>query len=268
MFSTSGVFKNFININTASPKRLIALLLLLPIYFFLQGCQSDYVTYDPSPRIIGKRPVYSPKPKPKPKQVPCPDPYSSKSYNNKNLIGKTIIIDPGHGGRDPGCGHVGYSNVPEKYIVLSIARQIAERLRLKGANVIMTRNNDTFVDLDSRAAAAERYNADLLLSIHADSAPNSSVQGATIYIARNPSYASRRIAMAIHRTLQQCGIYSRGLRNADFRVLAAHSKPAVLVETGYVTNSQDAARLNNSWYQAKIAANIAQGVENSLSTGY
>jgi N-acetylmuramoyl-L-alanine amidase len=258
------LLKKFIKVSSLK-KPAVALLLMLPVHLFLQGCQSDYVTYDPSPRIIGKRPVYTPKPKPQ----PCPDPYRSKtSKYKKNLIGKTIIIDPGHGGKDPGCGHVGYSKVPEKYIVLSIARQIAERLRLQGAKVIMTRNTDCFVDLDLRAATAERYRADLLLSVHADSAPDSSAQGATIYISRTPSYASRRVAMSIHNTLQQCGIYSRGLRNADFRVLAAHSRPAVLVETGFVTNAHDASNLNNSWYQAKLAANIAQGITNSLSKGY
>ena len=172
----------------------------------------------------------------------------------------TIVLDPGHGGKDPGAGEVGYSRLPEKTLVLAIAKEIETQLKACGARIIMTRTADYFVPLDDRAEIADKHKADILLSIHIDSCPKGYVSGPTVYIANQACYQSRRVADSIHSSFVSAGIGSKGIRHADFRVLAKHSRPAVLVECGYLTNSTDARKLNNRWYQKKISKLISDGV--------
>jgi len=181
-----------------------------------------------------------------------------------SLHGRTIIVDPGHGGKDPGAGQKTFSNIPEKTINLAISKELANRLQAMGAKVIMSRTNDTFIELDSRAAMPGRYNADLLVSIHADSNPDRYMRGACVYVARNRSYTSLKTARNIKASIQNSGIAFRKIDNRDFRVLAKHSKPAVLVECGYMTNTTDARILNQNWYRTKIATAIANGIANSF----
>ncbi|AQQ71912.1 N-acetylmuramoyl-L-alanine amidase LytC precursor [Limihaloglobus sulfuriphilus] len=213
-----------------------------------------------TPQVQGKDPILKEKPAYKPYQSP-------KTYTppaSRGLQGKTIVIDPGHGGKDPGAGSVGFSPKCEKELNIAIAQKLASELKSKGARVIMTRNNDVFLELDDRASFADRYGADLLVSIHCDAHNRSDVDGATVYIARNPRTKSRQVAESIRKSLESSGIYTRGVRNADFRVLVKHSKPSVLIESGYLTNKTDAGRLNNNWYQGKLAKALAQGIENGL----
>ena len=141
------------------------------------------------------------------------------------------------------------------------------KLQGLGANVVMTRSTDRFIELDSRAAAADRYRADLLVSIHADSLPDYKIRGATFYVSENSraSYISRKIAKSLNASFKAAGIETRGIRTANFRVLVKHSRPAVLVECGYLTNRNDAGRLNASWYRAKLAAAIADGITKALA---
>ncbi len=173
-------------------------------------------------------------------------------------IAPVVVVDAGHGGRDAGARGVG--PVPEKHINISIARRLAEQLRRLGSKVITTRTADEFVALDERAAIAQRSGADLFISIHADSAPRASASGATIYIARNASRQSVEAAEHIASALRQAGIACRGVRRAGFRVLVDHSRPAVLVECGYLTNRAEARKLSTSAYQARIADVIARGI--------
>jgi N-acetylmuramoyl-L-alanine amidase len=173
-------------------------------------------------------------------------------------------VDPGHGGHDPGAGAVGYSSVPEKTIVLDISKNLAKNLSAAGAKVVMTRTNDTFIELDDRAATAEKYNAGLLVSIHADSCPKAHIAGPTVYIARSATRQSRRVAQNVVNAFNNAGIKSRGIREADFRVLVKHSKPSILVECGYLTNRTEASRLCSTSYRKKVAQIIAQGIINSF----
>jgi N-acetylmuramoyl-L-alanine amidase len=217
------------------------------------GCSSEQMS---RPRIVeGDRyPIYETtapiEPKPEPKQL------------EQNLQGRIIVVDAGHGGHDPGCGEVGYSRLPEKTLALAIAKDVETQLKACGARVIMTRTADYFVPLDERAAIADKHKAYLLLSIHIDSRPDEHVSGPTVYIANNASYQSRRVANSIHSSFVNAGIDSIGIRHADFRVLAKHSRPAVLVECGYLTNINDAQKLNDRLYQKKMANLIANGIIN------
>jgi N-acetylmuramoyl-L-alanine amidase len=174
----------------------------------------------------------------------------------------TVVIDPGHGGSDPGA--TSYSGYYEKNVNLSIARKVASYLENSGIHVIMTRNSDTFIELNDRAEIANRANADLFVAIHCDSHPKSSQNGYTLYVARSASWASKKTATAIEQAMGQTGLASIGIRSEDFRVLVRTTCPAVLVECGYLTNPSEATMLYESDFQDRIARAIANGIVNSL----
>jgi N-acetylmuramoyl-L-alanine amidase len=176
----------------------------------------------------------------------------------KNLSGKTIVIDAGHGGKDPGAtSSYGYE---EKTVNLNVALQIAQILRDKGLRVIMTRNNDTFIELEERAAIANRNRADIFVSIHADSCATSSTNGFTLYVERNGQWTSTNLANAINRRMAQTGISSNGIRKADYRVLTHTGCPAVLIELGYLSNYWEAKLLKNKDKQRQLAQAITDGI--------
>lgn len=201
---------------------------------------------------------------PLPQVKPVPTPPLPIPKPGISLAGRIFIVDAGHGGRDPGAGAVGYSPVPEKTLVLSIARDVETLLKSQGGRVIMTRSSDIFVELEERAAMADRYSADLLVSIHADSHKDRMISGPSIYISRNASAISRKVASRIHKRFQEEGIASRGVHMADFKVLAKHSRPAILVESGYLTNATEARNLNMNGYRTRIAKVIVAGITDVL----
>ena len=186
-------------------------------------------------------PAWTPSPKPKPRPGTA-----------------VVVIDPGHGGKDPGA--VSYLGNYEKDITLAIARKLAAILQRRGVQVVMTRQGDTFVELNDRADIANNAGADLFVSIHGDSMEDRTHRGFTVYIARSASEASRRLGRSIENALSRTGIPSKGLRTADYRVLVRTNCPAVLVECGYLSNPQEAALLMDGAYQDRIAAAIADGI--------
>ena len=230
------------------------------------GCvEGLFESYEPPKISQSQRKVYEPV---KIEPVKVYEPVKTKEATSTNLRGKTIVVDAGHGGTDPGAGEVGFSPVAEKHIVLDIATKLARNLESQGANVIMTRNSDTFVELPTRAAIAQSSSTDLMVSIHADSFPNSSRKGTTLYIAPNASYKSSKAARGIAKSFNNAGIKFREINSErNFHVLVKHSRPAVLVECGYLTNRQDAKNLNNAWYRTKIANVIAKGIASGLASG-
>jgi N-acetylmuramoyl-L-alanine amidase len=170
-----------------------------------------------------------------------------------------VAIDPGHGGRDPGA--VGISGLQEKVAVLSVSTQVAQQLRRKGINAVLTRVSDREIDLPPRVATAARVKADLFVSIHANSISLSrpDINGLeTYYYASSQGY---RLARAIHnRILKNTDMQDRGIRQARFYVLRRTKMPSVLVEIGFVTGSRDAARLSSSAQRTQLAEAIAQGI--------
>jgi len=173
------------------------------------------------------------------------------------LDGLVIVVDPGHGGNDPGTLGGG---VPEKVINGAIAWELARLLQQSGAEVVLTRSGDQSVSLAERSAAAQRSRADLFVSIHTDAARDRGVAGATVYVARGAAAASRRAAGSLKAALDQAGLDSRGVREANYQVLVGHSRPAVLVECGYLSNPLEAERLETGWYQGRIARVLAEGI--------
>jgi len=173
-------------------------------------------------------------------------------------IRATVVIDPGHGGRDPGA--IATSGLREKTVNLAVALAAAKLLERRGLDVVLTRSSDRFVELNERAAIANHRGADLFVSIHADAAPNRSAHGYTIYAARSASAASLRLAAAVERRMRSTRVHSRGIRRGDFRVLVRTSCPAVLVETGYLSHASESRRLADAGHRRRLAAAVADGV--------
>lgn len=168
-----------------------------------------------------------------------------------------IVIDPGHGGKDPGA--IGLGGLQEKVVVLSISQEVAQVLRQRGFQVVMTRNNDTFVSLQERVAIAERHNGNVFVSIHANAVGRNQTQvnGLETYYFQS----GLRLAQTIHRTiLRRLNVRDRNVRRARFYVLRNTSMPAVLVEVGFLTGSIDNRNLSNPTYRQRMGEAIAEGI--------
>nr|WP_228057422.1 N-acetylmuramoyl-L-alanine amidase [Tychonema sp. LEGE 07203] len=168
-----------------------------------------------------------------------------------------VAIDPGHGGRDPGA--VGIQGIQEKEIVLDISYQVARLLEQQGVQAVMTRTDDSEIDLQPRVSLAERVNATLFVSIHANAINMSrpDVNGIETYYFDS----GKDLARVIHASiLDGTGAADRRVRQARFYVLRKSSMPSVLLEVGFVTGAEDAAKLSDPAYRSQMAASIARGI--------
>ncbi|BCL36829.1 N-acetylmuramoyl-L-alanine amidase [Nostoc sp. MS1] len=168
-----------------------------------------------------------------------------------------VVIDPGHGGKDSGAPGLG--GLLEKDVVLPIGRKIASILEQNGVQTILTRDADFFVELQGRVDIAERANATLFVSVHANSVDGRpDVNGLEVYYY-DSGYG---LAETVRKTiLQNIGtLKDRGTRKARFYVLRKSSMPSILVETGYMTGNEDNPRLGSPEYQNRMADAIARGI--------
>lgn len=167
-----------------------------------------------------------------------------------------VVIDPGHGGPDPGA--IGIGGLQEKGITMDISQQVAALLERQGVQAVLTRQDDRDLDLAPRVQLAQRLNASLFVSIHANaiSLSRPDINGLETYY-----FGNDRLARAIHNSvLQGTGVRDRGVRKSRFYVLRQTSMPSVLVEVGFVTGAEDAPRLANPAYRSQMAASIARGI--------
>lgn len=207
-----------------------------------------------------------PSPKPRWVQPPAPTPVKPPPALPppltalRGLKGTKILIDPGHGGNDPGAWAGTRSRMSEKSIALDIGRKVAEQLRQRGATVIMSRNSDRYSEPSDRAKMADRNRVNLLVSIHLNSAKRASASGTEVHVYTSAMAASRRAAAAMVSALGRAGIECRGVKPSNLAVLREHSRPAMLIECGFLTNSGDAAKLNTATYRTKMANAIADGI--------
>lgn len=185
------------------------------------------------------------------------NPRSSNTSRPPTKSRALVIIDPGHGGKDPGA--VGIGSIQEKQIVLSISQQVTRILEKQGIQVRMTRDSDYFVSLEGRSEMANRLNADVFVSIHANSAGagKTGVSGYETYYYQN----GRDLAQIIHRNIiRRVDVRDRKIKQARFFVLRKSNMPSVLLETGFVTGTEDAAKLTNPNFQRQMAEAIAAGI--------
>lgn len=211
---------------------------------------------------------------------------------------RIVTIDPGHGGSETGAE--GADGVFEKDIVLSISRRLRTLLQDRlGLRVILTRDGDRDVELDDRAALANNNKSDLFISIHADASPSRVAKGSSVYFLSYSSTEaqSREVSAATHRSASGSGSgldfilwdmaqashlsqssrmaeifqeellaatgsekVNRGIKQNTFRVLKGATMPAVLVEVGFISNSQEEALLKSEAYQDKLAEALFRGV--------
>ena len=193
---------------------------------------------------------------------------------------KTFLVDPGHGGTFP--GRVNEDKVLEKEINLDIALKLDQLLEETGAQVVMTRRADTDLippeskeeklllqqraDLEQRIKMSEQSKADYFISIHCNSIPNDKWQGAqTFYNPEDPE--SQKLAQAIQQMLvEQLGDYDReALPREDTYLFKNAAVPTVIVECGFLSNQEEAAKLQDPAYQQQLAWAVYLGINNYLS---
>jgi N-acetylmuramoyl-L-alanine amidase len=197
-----------------------------------------------------------------------------------------VVIDPGHGGRDPGAASP-FGNAHEKDITLALARAIRNDLaRFGRVRVALTRDDDSYLLLQDRYEIARRLGADLFISIHADAAPlNDQANGATVYtlsevasdrLSPDPNVNLILIDLAQRESMNVSADFARLLyreaapvfpfrpawhRFAAFVVLKAPDIPSVLFESGYLTNATDAAYIQSAQGQRQIADGMRRAIE-------
>lgn len=168
-----------------------------------------------------------------------------------------VVLDAGHGGKDPGAKSVLDRN--EKEFTLSMVKKVGEILEQEEHLLVMyTRKDDTFVELDDRAAFANEQNAAIFLSIHGNSyLPH--VRGVETYYWRDDSID---MADIIHDyVLEASGFKDRNVRKNNYRVITKTTMPAVLLEAGYLSNEDEAKLLYDEAFQNKLAKAIADGIK-------
>lgn len=176
-------------------------------------------------------------------------------------VSGVVTVDPGHGGSDPGCGEEG---ALEKDIVLPISLKLRDMLEEAGVTVIMTRQEDEHVSLDRRAIIANNAGSDLFVSIHCNSYEGEA-RGMDVYYHK--SQPAKELAQAVLDQAAELGIRTREVQKNNYQVLWDTDMPAVLVETGFVTDPEEYALLRKEEYQEKMAQAIALAVLNALNGG-
>ncbi|MGY5265999.1 N-acetylmuramoyl-L-alanine amidase [Paraclostridium bifermentans] len=184
-----------------------------------------------------------------------------RSIENSNRDYYKVFIDPGHGGND--SGSVGNGNYEDE-LNLEIAKKVEKKLNNDGIDVLMSRNSDEFITLGDRSKMANEYKPDVFLSIHQNSADNTSANGIETYYHSNKEiyipYAQDVQYSAINKTNSN----NRGVKSANFAVLRETNMPAVLFESGFISNSIESGNLANSEYQDKLASGIYEGIKKYL----
>jgi len=184
--------------------------------------------------------------------VPAP-PSGGKIYK--------IVLDAGHGAHDPGA--IGITGYREKDFNLAVTQKVEALLKKDGRfKVYMTRSDDTFVALNDRASFANNQKADLFLSFHANALVGSAATGTETFYSRADS---KRLADTVHKhLLKATGLKDRGVKTAGYVVIKKTTMPAILLESGFLTNAKDEALLRNEAKQNEIAAAVVAGIKEYL----
>tara|TARA_Y100001968_G_scaffold174873_1_gene160298 strand:- start:60 stop:1145 length:1086 start_codon:yes stop_codon:yes gene_type:complete len=175
-----------------------------------------------------------------------------------------VVIDPGHGGSDPGA--VGINGLRETDIVLEVSKKVSDLLTKKGVKTLLTRSYEKTLDLQPRVSKANKSKADAFVSIHANATrgQRKEVNGLETYYYSG--YKGYSLAKNIHKQILIASSQSpdRGVRRSRFYVIRKTSMPAALVEIGFVTGIYDAGLLQQKAYRNKMSFAIAKGILNYL----
>lgn len=193
---------------------------------------------------------------------------------------RSVCIDPGHGGKDPGNIE---GKFQEKRYTLLLAEELQKALKAAGVRATLSRTTDTYFDPAERPSLARRQKADLLISLHYNSAADASVRGIETYCmtpakasstnargegANTGAYPANQydahnvlLAWSVQQALvEQLGLPDRGVRRARFAVLRFSTMPAILVEGGFMSNPAEMARIADATQRKNMAQAIAQGI--------
>lgn len=169
---------------------------------------------------------------------------------------KTIVIDPGHGGRDQGA--TGVNGSLEKTLNLEVGNRLARKLDKAGFNVVLTRSTDKYISLESRAEQAHHEQADAFISLHFDSIDDQQVVGHTSYYYNEQDKA---LAQTIHNEItNMVELHDRGARFGDFYVLRENLQPAILLELGYISNAHEEKIMNSQSFHEQVTDAIVEGL--------
>lgn len=194
------------------------------------------------------------------------DSYAIRVKNPKEVYDKVLLLDAGHGGKDPGTSGNG---MQEKNLNLTIAQKIAQKLQGSGIKVYMTRDSDVYPENSTRAQTANDI-ADLMVSIHINSGPETANGTETLYQVHANDSSSRLTSKQLAEILQANMISATGNTNrgaklwTDVLILNRTTVPAVIVEVIFITNTGDALKISNPTYQDQVAQAIADGIQEAV----
>lgn len=182
------------------------------------------------------------------------------------LLGKRIVIDAGHGGRDPGAMK---NNLIEKEINLDLTLRLKNKLAKQGANVILTRSTDVKIPNELRADLAAEVDADIFISIHSNSSTSTSLNGTETYYNKtpyenqfNPQGEESKVLASILQTnmINKIKTKDNGIRDAGYTVLRQNTVPSVLLEIAYMSNINNATLLANHVFRDDVVEGIYNGI--------
>ncbi len=188
--------------------------------------------------------------------------------------GHIVILDPGHGGYDPGA--ITKQGVYEKSINLQIAQKVKEMLEPSGIEIFLTRDEDIDyvpdgvrgkstkkqIDLNHRIEMAKEVNADVFVSLHVNATASGQESGSETFY-HYQSESGKRLAELIQQEMIKIpGMNRRIAKPGDFYIVKNTSMPAVIVEVGYLSSLKEQKKLQQSWYQEQLARAIAKGIAN------
>lgn len=194
------------------------------------------------------------------------DSYAIRVKNPKEVYDKVLLLDAGHGGKDPGTSGNG---MQEKNLNLTIAQKIAQKLQGSGIKVYMTRDSDVYPENSTRAKTANDI-ADLMVSIHMNSGPETANGTETLYQVHANDNGARLTSKQLAEILQGKVVSATGNTNrgaklwTDVLILNRTTVPSVIVEVIFITNTGDALKISNPAYQDQVAQAIADGIQEAV----
>lgn len=194
------------------------------------------------------------------------DSYAIRVKNPKEVYDKVLLLDAGHGGKDPGTSGNG---MQEKNLTLTIVQKIEQELQGSGIKVYMTRDSDVYPENSTRAQTANDI-ADLMVSIHMNSGPETANGTETLYQVHANDNGARLTSKQLAEILQGKVVSATGNTNrgaklwTDVLILNRTTVPAVIVEVIFITNTGDALKISNPAYQDQVAQAIADGIQEAV----
>lgn len=183
---------------------------------------------------------------------------TSKVNTGGSLDGKTVILDAGHGGIDPGS--IALNGMFEKTYTLNTTLKIATKLEEAGAKVIFTRADDRYLTLDRRAEVSNAFPYSVFISVHYNSSLSQTANGISTFYYHNED---ENLASTVQSQLiSTTGLKNRGVNFGNYFVLRNNHLQSILVELGFITNQNDLNSITTDSYQAQVADAITQGLIN------